>query len=83
MKKNVLSVGTVILVIFLLSIVFRIGYAVGSRPGKSEQSAVYSLQDTLELIENTEQYGGDLSYDDVCDDILDGVRDALAWLTKP
>ena len=83
MKKNNIGVGAVIVVILLLSIAFRVGYALGRRTGKSEQSAVYCLQDTLNLVERTEPYGGDLLYEDVCDDILDGIRDALAWLTKP
>lgn len=43
-------------------------------------NAINSLEEAREIITNTEQYGGEYSYDDVCDTILDDVTDALAWL---
>lgn len=43
-------------------------------------AAVADLENALDTIRSTEQYGGDEQYDDVCDSILDDVTDALAWL---
>lgn len=44
--------------------------------------AIASLQKTESLIRSTAEYGGDQKYEDICDDILDDVTDALAWLAK-
>ena len=44
--------------------------------------AIAVLQDAYSLIHSTEEYGGDQKYEDICDNILDDVTDALAWLEK-
>ncbi len=51
-------------------------------PSDNIAGAVSSLKEAEYLIHNTEEYGGYLKFEDVCDRIWDDVRDALAWLEK-
>lgn len=75
----------ILLIIAILAFTL-LGTAAGGRrmgvPEESEQIAIDHLEEVLSIMENTEQYGGDLTYDDVCDDILDGIRGAIAVLEK-
>lgn len=41
-----------------------------------------SMKNALEITHGTLQYGGFYSFDDRCDDIVDEITDALAWLEK-
>lgn len=40
------------------------------------------LLDALEIIGSTDSYEGEKSFDEVCDEIMDDIHDALAWLEK-
>ena len=75
-------IGTLVILLSLLISAFNIGRAFGSRGSAYKENAADSLNYALEVIYNTEQYGGDMRFDDVCDDVTDSIYDALAWLEK-
>jgi len=66
------------------------GYRRGYEEGYAEYEAILdyldkahrSMENALEIMHSTQQYGGPDTFDDRCDDIIDEITDALSWLEK-
>lgn len=73
-----LVLGTIIVVLLILLFASE---RRNSRIDNDVSAALDDLKAAEDMIRNTEQYGGSLTFDESCDSVLDNIIDAEAWLT--